>query len=139
MAQATNRLSDAKPLKRRTVSINSTWWDANVVNGAWDPNRVFTATAPGKAAGGSVAVVARTPDHMDLFCVHPDVSINSTWWDANVAKRSMGPQPGVCRDRAWQGSRRVGGRESCRSVHGDLARQGVLCSIAGERSSLYAI
>jgi hypothetical protein len=30
-------------------SINSTWWDANVSNGAWDPGRVFAATASGKA------------------------------------------------------------------------------------------
>ena len=72
-------------------SINSTWWDANVANGAWDPTRVFAATPPGKAAGGSIAVVARTPNHMDLFWVHPDGSINSTWWDANVANGAWDP------------------------------------------------
>ena len=26
-------------------SIESTWWDAGVANGSWDPNRVFAATA----------------------------------------------------------------------------------------------
>ncbi len=72
-------------------SINSTWWDANVANGAWDPTRVFAATAPSKAVAGPVAVVARTPDHMDLFWVHPDGSINSTWWDANVANGAWDP------------------------------------------------
>ncbi len=72
-------------------SINSTWWDANVAGGAWDPTRVFAATAPGQAAGGWVSVVARTPDHMDLFWVHPDGSINSTWWDANVAGGAWDP------------------------------------------------
>ena len=72
-------------------SINSTWWDANVANGAWDPTRVFAATAPAKAVAGPVAVVARTPDHMDLFWVHPDGSINSTWWDANVANGTWDP------------------------------------------------
>src|ERR1019366_2905054 len=66
-------------------SINSTWWDANVAGGAWDSTRVFDATASGKAVNGPVAVVARTSDHIDLFWVNPDGSINSTWWDANVA------------------------------------------------------
>ncbi|HLN13337.1 MAG TPA: hypothetical protein VK587_09105 [bacterium] len=72
-------------------SINSTWWDANVAGGAWDPTRVFAATAPGKAAGGPVAVAARRPDHLDVFWVHPDGSINSTWWDANVAGGAWDP------------------------------------------------
>ena len=59
-------------------SIHSTWWDANVAGGASDPTRVFAATAPGKAVAVAISVVARTPDHMDMFWVHPDGSINST-------------------------------------------------------------
>ena len=72
-------------------SINSTWWDAGVAGGSWLPARVFTATAAGKAVGGPVTVVARTPNHMDLFWVHPDGSINSTWWDAGVAGGAWDP------------------------------------------------
>src|SRR5208283_3992891 len=72
-------------------SINSTWWDATAANGAWDPTHVFAATAPGKSAGGPVAVVARSPNHMDLFWVHPDGSINSTWWDATAANGAWDP------------------------------------------------
>ena len=36
-------------------------------------------------------MVARWPGHMELFWVHPDGSINATWWDANVANGSWDP------------------------------------------------
>jgi len=72
-------------------SINSTWWDANAAGGAWDPTRVFAATAPGQALVGPLGLVARASTHMDVFWVHPDGSINSTWWDANVAGGAWDP------------------------------------------------
>jgi DUF1680 family protein len=72
-------------------SIKSTWWDANLENGDWDPTRVFAATPAGQAANGPVAVVARAPDHMDLFWVAPDGSIKSTWWDANLENGDWDP------------------------------------------------
>jgi hypothetical protein len=66
-------------------SIRSTWWDANAAGEAWPPDRVFAATPAGMAAPGAIAAVARTPDHLDVFWIHPDGSIRSTWWDANTA------------------------------------------------------
>ncbi|CAN7793515.1 glycoside hydrolase family 127 protein [Paraburkholderia hospita] len=72
-------------------SIHSTWWDANVENGVWDPARVFAVTAPGEAVSGPVTVIARAPDHMDVFWVHSDGSIRSTWWDANVENGMWDP------------------------------------------------
>ncbi len=65
-------------------SIGSTWWDQDADGGAWDPARVFAATGPDVAQGGTVAVVARTPDHLDVFWVNPDGSIGSTWWDQDA-------------------------------------------------------
>jgi hypothetical protein len=29
-------------------------------------------------------VVARTPEHMDVFWVGPDGSVGTNWWDATV-------------------------------------------------------
>ena len=62
-------------------SVGSNWWDAGANNGAW--NAAFEI-APAKSAQGGVTVVARTPDHLDLFWVGPDGSVGSNWWDAHA-------------------------------------------------------
>jgi hypothetical protein len=64
-------------------SIRTTWWDRTSpdADGGWNAaNRAFPITNPGMAQPGALTAVARTPDHMDLFWVHPDGSIYTTWW-----------------------------------------------------------
>ena len=62
--------------------IGAGWSDAAVNGGAWV--RPVPLTPPGNAAPRSrVAVVARTPTHMDVFWVGPDGGIGSAAWDAD--------------------------------------------------------
>jgi hypothetical protein len=63
--------------------IGTNWWDANINNGQW--NQPFPIAPPRAAALGSgITVVARTPNHLDVFWVGPDGGIGTNWWDANV-------------------------------------------------------
>ncbi len=63
------------------MRIYSSWWDiARAANG-WAP---WFSVAGGIAAPGtSVTVVARNPNHLDLFVVGSDHGVYSIWWDAN--------------------------------------------------------
>jgi hypothetical protein len=62
-------------------SVGTNWWDAGVNNGLW--NTPFEI-APAGSAQGVTTVVARTPEHMDVFWVQPDGSVGTNWWDAGV-------------------------------------------------------
>jgi hypothetical protein len=62
-------------------SVGTNWWDANANNGQW--NTPFEI-APAASAQGVVNVVARTPEHMDVFWVGQDGSVGTNWWDANA-------------------------------------------------------
>ncbi len=62
--------------------IGSTFWDAAPGFG-WADHQPFPIAPPGAAQPGSgLAVVARTPSHLDVFWVGPDGAIGSTFWDA---------------------------------------------------------
>jgi hypothetical protein len=68
-------------------SVGSTWWDAGFNSGRW--NTPFSLAPPGSATVTSpVSAVARTPDHIDVFWLGRDGSVNSNWWDvfANNAR-----------------------------------------------------
>jgi hypothetical protein len=60
-------------------SILSTYWDAATSwAGGW-----FAVPGGGAAYPGSpVTVIARNPDHLDLFLIGTDSQIHSTYWDA---------------------------------------------------------
>jgi CotH kinase protein len=62
-------------------SVGSNWWDVGANNGRW--NTPFEIP-PGRAAQGAVTVVARTPNHLDVFWVGLDGSVGSNWWDAGA-------------------------------------------------------
>jgi hypothetical protein len=65
------------------VSYN--WWDANIDNGNW--HQQIGIAVPGSVRPGSpLVVMARTPDHLDVFWIGADGDVSSNWfgWDANV-------------------------------------------------------
>jgi hypothetical protein len=63
-------------------AVASQWWDAAPGCG-WGDHAPFPVTPPGAAGAGSgLAVVARTPAHLDLFWVGLDGAIGSQWWDS---------------------------------------------------------
>ena len=57
--------------------IYSTWWDAASGWAGW-----FQVSGGRAALGSRVEVVARNPNHLDLFVTGTDGGIYSTWWDA---------------------------------------------------------
>ncbi len=63
----------------RDGSVWSNWWDQNANNGQW--NQPFPIAPAGNAEPGSIAVVARLPEHLDVFWVGPDGSVWSNWWN----------------------------------------------------------
>jgi hypothetical protein len=64
-------------------AIGSTAWDAHADNAQW--LAPYPITPPGAARDGSpITVVARTPDHLEVFWIGPDGAIGSTAWDANA-------------------------------------------------------
>ncbi len=65
----------------RDGSVQSNWWDANLNNAQW--NTPFNVAPPGSARFGMIAAVSRTPDHLDVFWIGKDKSVNSNWWDVN--------------------------------------------------------
>jgi kumamolisin len=63
-------------------SVQTTWWDQNANNGQW--NTPFNVASPGSAAPGAIIALARTPQHLDVFWVGTDGSVQTTWWDQNA-------------------------------------------------------
>jgi hypothetical protein len=63
------------------LGIYSTWWDISTAASGW---AAWFRVAGGVAAPGTtITVVARNPNHLDLFAVGSDHGIYSIWWDAN--------------------------------------------------------
>ena len=62
-------------------AIGSTWWDI-APKCSWGDHQPFEV-APAGAAGAtpSLAAVARTADHLDVFWIGPDSAVGSNWWD----------------------------------------------------------
>ena len=62
-------------------AIGTTCWNAAAGQG-WGDHKPFPITPPRAARPGSpVAVVARDPDHLDVFWIGPDGAIGSTYWN----------------------------------------------------------
>ncbi|MFI6959779.1 hypothetical protein ACIBJI_40740 [Nocardia sp. NPDC050408] len=63
-------------------AVYSQWWHASPGH-SWADHGAFPIATPGSAEPGSaVAVVARTPDNLDVYWVGPDGSVRSQWWHA---------------------------------------------------------
>jgi hypothetical protein len=63
------------------LGIYSTWWDISTAADGWAG---WFRVAGGVAAPGTpITVVARNPNHLDLFAIGSDHGIYSIWWDAN--------------------------------------------------------
>ncbi|WP_344804127.1 PLL family lectin [Microlunatus ginsengisoli] len=63
------------------ASVASTWWNAAPGQG-WGDHEPFGVAGRGAAvAGGRVAAVGRTPNHLDVFWVGADGAIASNWFD----------------------------------------------------------
>lgn len=63
-------------------SIRSQWWHA-APGHSWADHGAFAVAPAGSARAGSpLAVVARTPDNVDVYWVGPDGSVRSQWWHA---------------------------------------------------------
>ena len=63
-------------------AVASQWWAA-APGAGWADHGAFNIAPPGSAEKGSaVAVVARMPDHLDVFWVTRDGGIGSNWWTA---------------------------------------------------------
>ncbi|MFV8050930.1 hypothetical protein [Mycobacterium sp. 48b] len=63
-------------------AIAGQWWAA-APGASWADHGAFNIAPPGSAEkGSSVAVVARMPDHLDVFWVTRDGGIGSNWWTA---------------------------------------------------------
>ncbi|MCA9873360.1 MAG: hypothetical protein KC441_06885 [Anaerolineales bacterium] len=63
-------------------AVGSNWWDAALNDGRW--NTPFAISPPQSAQPGAIAVVARTPDHLDVFWVGADGAIGTNWWNVHV-------------------------------------------------------
>ncbi|HTS61032.1 MAG TPA: papain-like cysteine protease family protein [Candidatus Acidoferrales bacterium] len=61
--------------------IYSTWWDIATAASGWA--KWFKVAGGVAAPGTTITVVARNPNHLDLFAVGSDHGIYSIWWDAN--------------------------------------------------------
>ncbi len=59
--------------------IYSTYWDAA---GGWAGGWFVVPGGPTANLGSLVTVIARNPDHLDLFVTGTDGQIHSTYWDA---------------------------------------------------------
>ena len=63
-------------------AVASQWWAA-APGAGWGDHGPFNIAPPGSAEEGSaIAVVARMPDHLDVFWVTRDGAIGSNWWTA---------------------------------------------------------
>ncbi len=63
-------------------AVGSNWWNAGTNDGKW--NTPFAVTSPQSAQPGAVSVVARTPDHLDVFWIGADGAVGTNWWNAHV-------------------------------------------------------
>jgi hypothetical protein len=61
--------------------IYSSWWDISTAAGGWAP--WFRVAGGAAAPGTTIAVVARNPNHLDLFAIGTDRGVYSIWWDQN--------------------------------------------------------
>jgi len=62
--------------------VASQWWAA-APGAGWGDHGPFNIAPPGSAEEGSaIAVLARMPDHLDVFWVTRDGAIGSNWWTA---------------------------------------------------------
>jgi hypothetical protein len=61
--------------------IYSSWWDISTATAGWA--NWFRVAGGVAAPGTTITVVARNPNHLDLFAVGSDMKIYSIWWDAN--------------------------------------------------------
>jgi hypothetical protein len=62
--------------------VGTNWWDQNANSGRW--NAPFPIAPPGAAVVGTIACVARTQDHLDVFWIGPDGGVGTNWWDQNA-------------------------------------------------------
>src|SRR6185312_14925954 len=63
-------------------AVASQWWAA-ALGAGWGDHGPFNIAPPGSAEEGSaITVVARMPDHLDVFWVTRDGAIGSNWWTA---------------------------------------------------------
>ena len=63
-------------------AVASQWWAA-APGAGWGDHGPFNIAPPGSAEEGSaIAVLARMPDHLDVFWVTRDGAIGSNWWTA---------------------------------------------------------
>ena len=66
----------------RDGAIGSNWWTA-APGTSWADHGAFRIAPAGSARPGSaLAVVARTPDNLDVYWVTPDGAVASNWWFA---------------------------------------------------------
>jgi hypothetical protein len=66
----------------RDGAIGSNWWTA-AQGTSWADHGAFRIAPAGSARPGSaLAVVARTPDNLDVYWVTPDGAVASNWWFA---------------------------------------------------------
>src|SRR2546422_917118 len=73
--------------------VSSTLWDGNLDNGRW--HQQFGIAFPNSVRAGSpLTVVARTPDHLDVFWVGAISDVSSTWWDGNLDNGRWNQQVG---------------------------------------------
>ncbi|MFD3458858.1 hypothetical protein ACFWVM_04040 [Nocardia fluminea] len=63
-------------------SVRSQWWHAAPGHSWADHGQFAIASAGSARAGSPLAVVARTPDNIDVYWVGPDGSVRSQWWHA---------------------------------------------------------
>ena len=65
-------------------AIWSNWWDARANNGQW--NKPFRITGAGEAPPGApVAAGAPHADHLDVFWADHNGTIQTVWWDGQLA------------------------------------------------------
>lgn len=80
----------------------SNWRNKWVDNNQW--HNWFPLTSGGKfPPGAPVAAVSRYPDHMDVFMVAKDESIQSVWFDSNGGWRGQFPVSPAGEIPAWDG------------------------------------
>ncbi len=64
----------------RDGGIGSNWWTA-AAGASWADHGWFRIAPAGSARPGSaLAVVARTPDNLDVYWLTPDGAVASNWW-----------------------------------------------------------
>ena len=66
-------------------AIGTNWWDGNIRNGDWNQHGPFRISGVNVVPpGGGVAVVARHPNHLDVFWADIGGAVSTNWWDGNI-------------------------------------------------------